>query len=89
MTSHVLLVEVSDCYILRHHDPRIMTYHDCENYHDFHILQIIGTKLNKLLCIKFIAINTCHCTILMVADVMESHSTHYKCYWNTFKQGNT
>ena len=25
----------------------------------------------------------------MVADVMESLSTHYKCYWNTFKQGNT
>ena len=27
--------------------------------------------------------------IPMVADVMESRSTHYKCYWNTFKQGNS
>ena len=38
------MVEVSDCDILRHHDSRIMTYHDCENYHDCHILQIFGTN---------------------------------------------
>ena len=35
---------MSDCDILRHHDSRIMTYHDCESYHDFHILQIFGTN---------------------------------------------
>ena len=39
---HVL--EVNDCDILRHHDSRIMTYHDCENYHDCHILQTFGTN---------------------------------------------
>ena len=76
------MLEVSDCDILRHHDSRIMTYHDCENYHDCHILQSFGTNKHKILS------NTCHWTILVVADVMESHSTHYKCYWNTFKQGN-
>ena len=39
-----LIIEVSDCDILRHHDSRIMTYHDCENYHDCHILQLSGTN---------------------------------------------
>ena len=40
-----------------------MTYHDCENYHDRHILQTIGT--NKLAVVYNI---TCYCTIPMVAD---------------------
>ena len=71
-----LSIEVSDCDILTHHDSRIMTYHDC------HILQTFGT--NKQVVHKI----TCHCTVSLVADVMESCSTHYKCYWNTFKQGN-
>ena len=39
-----MTLEVSDCDIFRHHDSRIMTYHDCENYHDCHILQIFGTN---------------------------------------------
>ena len=64
-----------------------MTY-DCGT-----IMIVIYCRLlvqtNKLLCIKFLGIATCHCAILMVADVMKSHNTHYKCYWNTFKQGNT
>ena len=60
-----------------------MTYHDCENYHDCHILQTFGTNKQA-----FVHKITCHCTISLVADVMESCSTHYKCYWSTFKQGN-
>ena len=36
------------------------------------------------LWIKFLAIHMS----LMVANVMESRSTHYKCYWSTFKQRN-
>ena len=28
-------LEVSNCDNLRHHDSRIMTYHDGENYHDY------------------------------------------------------
>ena len=36
-------LEVSDCDILIHHNSRI-TYHNCENYHDCHILQIFGTN---------------------------------------------
>ena len=75
---------MSDCDILKHHDFRIMTYHDCENYHDCHTLQTFDT--NKQAVVYKILSNTCHCTILMV---VESRSTHYKCYWNTFKQGNT
>ena len=53
-TEHVILapgyprktyiVEVSDCDILRHHDSRIMTYHDCENYHDCHYTADIWYK---------------------------------------------
>ena len=38
------VLEASDCDILRHHDSRIMTYHDCENYHNCHILQLSGTN---------------------------------------------
>ena len=71
-------LEVSDCDILRHHDSRIMIYHDCENYHDCHILRIFGT--NKQAVVYKILSNTCQCTILMVVDVMESHSTDYKYY---------
>ena len=64
------ILEVSDyCDILRHHD--------CENYHDCHILQTFGT--NKQAVVYKILSNTCHCTIPMV---VESCSTHYKCYWN-------
>ena len=37
-------IEVGDCDILRHRDSGIMTYHDCENYHDCHTLQTFGTK---------------------------------------------
>ena len=42
--SNTLPLEVSDYDILRHHNSRIMTYHDCENYHDCHIMQIFGTN---------------------------------------------
>ena len=77
------ILEVSDCDILTRHDSRIMTYHDCENYHDCHILQTFGTNKQA-----FVHKITCHCTISLVADVMKSRRTHYKCYWNTFKQGN-
>ena len=38
------MLEVTDCDILRHHDSRIMTYHDCENYNNCHKLQIFGTN---------------------------------------------
>ena len=38
------VLEVSDCGLLGHHNSRIMTYHDCENYPDCHILQIFGTN---------------------------------------------
>ena len=76
-SSRRIILEVSDCDILRHHDSRIMTYHDCENYHDCHILQTFGT--NKQAVVYKILSNTCHCTISMV---VESCSTHYKCYWN-------
>ena len=69
---------MSDYDILRHHDSRIMTYHDCENYHDCHILQIFGS--NKQAVVYKILNNTCYCTILMVVDVMESCNTHYKYY---------
>ena len=62
--------EVSDCDILRHHDSRIMTYHDCENHHVCHILKTFGT--NKQAVVYKILSNTCHCTILMVVDVMET-----------------
>ena len=79
-------LEMSDCDSLRRHDSRIMTYHDCENYHDCHILLTFGT--NKEAVVYKILSNTCHCTILMVADVMESCITHHKCYWNIFKQDN-
>ena len=41
---YIYILEVSDCDILRHHDSKIMTYHDCENYHNCHILQIFGTN---------------------------------------------
>ena len=41
---NLLCLGVSDCDILRHHDSRIMTYHDCENYHDCHVLQTFGTN---------------------------------------------
>ena len=75
---YVCIVEVNDCDILRCHNSRIMTYHNC------HILQTFGT--NKQAVVYKILSNTCHCTIPMV---VEGHSTHYKCYWNTFKQGNT
>ena len=34
-------VEVSDCEILRHHDYRAYRYYDCENYHDYHIMNIM------------------------------------------------
>ena len=37
---------VSDYEILRHHDSRAYIYHDCENYHDYHIMPIFST--NKL-----------------------------------------
>ena len=37
-------LEVSDCGILRYHDSRIMTHHDCENHHDCHILQTFDTN---------------------------------------------
>ena len=74
---HGNIVEVSDCDILRHHDSRIMTYHDCENHHDYHILQTFGT--NKQAVVYKYFSNTCHCTILMVVDVMESRSTHFVC----------
>ena len=67
---------MSDCDILRHHDSRIMTYHDCENHHGYHILQTFGT--NKQAVVYKYFSNACHCTILMVVDVMESRSTHYK-----------
>ena len=43
-----------------------MTYHDCENYHDCHVLQIFGT--NKQAVVYTILSNTWHCTILMVAS---------------------
>ena len=49
-------VEVSDCDILRHHDSRIMTYHDCENYHDCHILQTFGTN-KQAVVYKYLAIH--------------------------------
>ena len=83
MVYFLYILEVSDCDILRHHDSRIMTYHDCENYHDCHTLQIFGT--NKQAVMYKIPSNTCHCIIPMV---VESHNTHYKCYWSIFKQGN-
>ena len=67
---YILRVETSDCDILRHHDSRIMTYHDCENHHDYHILQTFGT--NKQAVVYKYFSNTCHCTIPMVVDVMES-----------------
>ena len=69
---------MSDCDILRHHDSRIMTYHDCENYHDCHIPQIFGT--NKQAVVYKSLSNTCYCTILMVFDAIDSHSTDYKYY---------
>ena len=61
-------LEVSDCNdILRHHNSRIMTYHDC------HILQTFGTNKQAV-----VYSNTCQRTIPMhmVADVMESHSMY-------------
>ena len=43
-------LEVSDFEILRYHDSRTYTYHDCENYHDYHIMLIFSTsKLYKTL----------------------------------------
>ena len=42
-----------------------MTYHDCENYHDCHILQTFGT--NKQAVVDQILSNTCNCIIPMVA----------------------
>ena len=75
--SHKCCLHVSDCDILRHHDSRIMTYHDCENHHDCHILQTFGT--NKEAVVYKYFTNTCHCIIPMVVDVMENRSTHYKC----------
>ena len=50
------MLEVSDCDILRHHDSRIMTYHDCENYHDCHLLQTFG--INKQAVVYKILSNT-------------------------------
>ena len=51
------LLEVSDCDILTHHDSRIMTYHDCENYHDCHILQTFSTNkqafVHKILSLHY------------------------------------
>ena len=49
-------VEVSDWDILRHHDSRIMTYHDCENYHDCHILQIFGTNKQAVVYTKHVTV---------------------------------
>ena len=60
----ILCVEVSDCDILRHHDSRIMTYHDCENHHYCHILQTFGTNKHAVVY-KYFS-NTGHCTILML-----------------------
>ena len=37
-------LEVSNCDILRHHGSRIVIYHNCENYHECHILQTFGTN---------------------------------------------
>ena len=72
------MLEVSDCDIVRHHNSRIMTCRDCENYHECHILQTFDT--NKQAVVYKILSNACYCTILMVVDVMESHSTDYKYY---------
>ena len=44
-------VEVSDCDILTSHDSRIMTCHDCENYHDCHNSRLL-VQISKLLYIK-------------------------------------
>ena len=63
-TSKHKLVEVSDCEILRHHDSRAMTYHDCVNHHDCHKMQIFST--NKQTTAYEVLSDTCYCAILRV-----------------------
>ena len=42
--NHTSNLEVSNCDILRHHDFRIITYQDGENYPDCHMLQTFDTS---------------------------------------------
>ena len=38
------IVEVSDCEIFTHHDAWVVIYHDCENYHDCHVMQTFSVN---------------------------------------------
>ena len=39
-----LRLEVSDCEIFTHHDAWVVIYHDCENYHDCHVMRTFSVN---------------------------------------------
>ena len=47
--TRTLILGVNNCEILRDHDSRAFTYHDCENYHDYYIMPTsITNRLHPL-----------------------------------------
>ena len=43
-SNNWFILEVSDCEIFTHHDASVVICHDCENYHDCHVMQTFSVN---------------------------------------------